>query len=194
VTTSIASPSALAPAYGTATVAPARSWSVLEPRITILSPRAVSNSRSSTSSATSSERRSAAANPSSSIARSRRPASVEASIGSSSRASGSSSSGAALRSGRVPCWRRIPDITAATAPESHGFGRSWARCAAAIAAARRPIVTGRKPRSASEARNAATLAGAAGIACAPRSAHQVANTSQSRSYALLVDGASALAA
>ena len=37
-------------------------------------------------------------------------------------------------------------------------------------------------------------AGAAGIACAPRSAHQVANTSQLCSYARLVDGASALAA
>jgi hypothetical protein len=34
----------------------------------------------------------------------------------------------------------------------------------------------------------------AAIARAPRSPHQVANTSQSRSYARLVDGASALAA
>jgi hypothetical protein len=55
-------------------------------------------------------------------------------------------------------------------------------------------VTGRNPRSASAARNAATVAGVAGIACTPRSAHQVANTSQSCSYAFLVDGASALAA
>ena len=85
----------------------------------------------------------------------------------------------------------IPDITAATAPESHGLGWSWARCAAAIAAARRPIVTGRKPRSASAARNAATVAGVAGIARSPRSAHQPANSRQSRSYALSVAGASA---
>jgi len=45
-------------------------------------------------------------------------------------------------------------------PSRHGFGWSCARCAAAIAAARRPTVTGRNPRSASAARNAATAAGA----------------------------------
>ena len=70
------------------------------------------------------------------------------SIGASASSSGASSSGAALRSWSVPTWRRIPDMTAATAPESHGLGWSCARCAAAIAAARRAIVTGRKPRSA----------------------------------------------
>jgi len=59
----------------------------------------------------------------------------------------------------VPCRRRIPERTCATAPESHGLAWSCARCAAAIAAARRAIVTGRKPRSASAARNAAFLGG-----------------------------------
>jgi hypothetical protein len=72
-----------------------------------------------------------------SSARSRRPASAVASIGSISRASGSVSSGLARRSGAMP--RRIPESTAATAPESHGLGWSWARWAAAIAAARRAI-------------------------------------------------------
>ena len=98
--------------------------------------------------------------------------------------------GAARRSGRVPCSRRIPDITASTAPESQGFGWSWARCAAAIAAARRATVTARNPRSAS----AATLAGVAGIAGTPRDAHQVANPRQSVSYVRRVAGASAPAA
>ncbi len=154
----------LARAYGTATCVPACSWSVLDARIVTSRPRRRSKARSSTSSATSSERLSAAANPSKSSARSRRPARVSGSIGSSSRASGSRSSGAARRVGAVPSWRRIPDRTAATAPESHGLGWSWARCAAAIAAARRAIVTGRNSRSASAARNAATVAGVAGIA------------------------------
>jgi hypothetical protein len=119
---------------------------------------------------------------------------VSRSIGSSSRASGSRSSGAARRVGAVPSWRRIPDRTAATAPESHGLGWSWARCAAAIAAARRAIVTGRNSRSVSEARNAATVAGVAGIAARPRGAHHSANARQSLSYARLVAGASAEAA
>ena len=136
-------------------------------------PRAASKWRSSTSSATSSERLRAAANPSSSSARSRRPASVAMSIGSSSRASGSSSSGWALRSGRTPRSRRMPARTAATAAESHGLGSSCARCAAAIAAARLPIVTGRNSRSASAARNAATVSGAAGIGRSPRATHQL---------------------
>ncbi len=136
----------------------------------------------------SSERRSAAAKPSSST-RSLSPASVPVSIGAST-----SSSGVPLRSWSVPSWRRIPDITAATAPELHGLGWSCARCAAAIAAARRATVTGRKPRSASAARNAATVAGGAEIAVALRCAHKVAKTSQSLSYARLVAGASAEAA
>ena len=38
------------------------------------------------------------------------------------------------------------------------------------------------------------LAGWAGIACRPRAEHQVANSSQSCSYAFRVDSASALAA
>jgi hypothetical protein len=40
---------------------------------------------------------------------------------SSSRASGSRSSGAARCMGAVPSSRRIPDRAAATAPESHGL-------------------------------------------------------------------------
>ncbi len=56
------------------------------------------------------------------------------------------------------------------------------------------FVTGRKPRSASSARNAATVAAGAGIAVALRCTHQLANTSQSLSYARLVAGASALSA
>ena len=69
--------------------------------------------------------RSAAANPSSKSARSRSPARMAVSIGSSKRASGSSSSGLALRNGRVPCSRRMPAMTAATAPKSQGLGWSW---------------------------------------------------------------------
>ena len=70
-------------------------------------------------------------------------------------------------------------MTAATAPESYGLGRSWARRAAAIAAARRAIVTGRNSRSTSAARNAATVAGAAGIGWSACWAHQAANARQS---------------
>jgi hypothetical protein len=82
-----------------------------------------------------SERLSAAANPSSSSARSLSPARVEVSSSARTCSSGERSSGAALRSGAVPCRRRIPERTCATAPESHGFGWSCARCSAAIAAA-----------------------------------------------------------
>jgi hypothetical protein len=96
-------------------------------------------------------------------------------------ASGSSSSGWALRSGRTPRSRRMPVRTAVTAAESHGLGSSCARCAAAIAAARLAIVTGRNSRSASAARNAATVSGAAGIGRILRATHQSANTRQSRS-------------
>jgi hypothetical protein len=79
------------------------------------------------------------------------------SIGSSRRASGSSSSGWAFLSGRTPRSRRMPARTAATAAESHGLGSSCARCAAAIAAARLAIVTGRNSRSASAVRTVPTV-------------------------------------
>ncbi|HEX3975546.1 MAG TPA: hypothetical protein VHW96_04740 [Solirubrobacteraceae bacterium] len=88
----------------------------------------------------------------------------------------------------------MPDMTAATAPESPGFGWTCARCAAAIAEARRAIVTGRNSRSASAARNAATVAGSAGIGWSTRVAHHDENTRESRSYACLVTGAAAEAA
>ncbi len=77
--------------------APSCSWSAFERRIVTSSPRAAWRWTSSTSSATSSERLSAAANPSNSSSRSRSPASVKVSIGSTSRASGLSSSGWAQR-------------------------------------------------------------------------------------------------
>jgi hypothetical protein len=63
----------------------------------------------------------------------------------------------------MPRVRRIPASTATIAGDSQGLGWPWARWAAAIAAARLVIVTGCSSRSASAARNAATVSGAAGI-------------------------------
>ena len=166
-------------ACGTATSSLSPVWSVLERRIVSSSPRTDLKRRSSTSRATSSERRKAAAKPSSSRARSRRPAIVSVSIRSIIRASASSSSACALRCGPTPRVRRIPARTAAIAGDSHGLGCPWARCAAAIAAARLVIVTGCRSRSASAARNAATVSGAAGIGASARATHHSANTRQS---------------
>ncbi len=100
-----------------------------------------SNRTSFTRSATSSLRRSAAANPSNSIARSRRSSS-EAPSGATMRRRSSTSS-AAFWCGAVPFSRRIPARVRLTMPCSVGDSKPASRWATAIAASLRPMVAGR---------------------------------------------------
>jgi hypothetical protein len=65
---------------------------------------------------------------------------------------------------------------------------------AAIAEARRAIVTGRNSRSASAACNAATVAGSAGIGWSTRAAHHARTRASRAQYACLAAGAAAEAA